>query len=62
MEQNLRVFPEVNIINDATLQVKDAAGTAYQLNVDYELNFEKGAIKKTDNSALIEGTEYFYHL
>ena len=48
-----------NIINDATLQVKDAAGTVYQLNVDYELNFEKGAIKKTDNSAMIEGTEYF---
>lgn len=48
-----------NIINDANLQVKDAAGAVYQLNVDYELNFEKGAIKKTDNSSMLEATEYF---
>ncbi len=48
-----------NIINDANLQVKDAAGTVYQLNVDYELNFVKGAIKRTDNSPMLEGTEYF---
>ncbi len=48
-----------NIINDANLEVKDAAGTVYQLNVDYELNFEKGAIKRTDNSPMLEGTEYF---
>jgi len=48
-----------NIINDANLQVKDAAGAVYQLNVDYELNFEKGAIKRTDNSLMLEATEYF---
>ena len=48
-----------NIINDASLQVKDAAGLVYSLGVDYELNFEKGAIKRTDNSSLQEATEYF---
>jgi len=47
-----------NIINDANLQVKDASGTVYQLGVDYEVNFEKGAIKRTDSSPMIEGTEY----
>lgn len=48
-----------NIINDENLQVKDAAGTVFQLGVDYELNFEKGAIKRTDNSSMLEATEYF---
>lgn len=48
-----------NIINDGNLQVKDAAGTVFQLGVDYELNFEKGAIKRTDNSSMLEATEYF---
>jgi len=47
-----------NIINDGALQVKDVAGTVYQLGTDYELNFEKGAIKKTDTSPMQEGTEY----
>ncbi len=48
-----------NLINDAVLQVKDAAGNIFQLGVDYELNFSKGAIKRTDNSPMQEGTEYF---
>ena len=48
-----------NIINDETLQVKDASGTIYQLGIDYEINFEKGDIKRTDNSPMLEGTEYF---
>lgn len=48
-----------NIINDGNLQVKDAAGTVFQLGIDYELNFEKGAIKRTDNSSMLEATEYF---
>ncbi len=47
-----------NIINDASLQVKDAAGAVYQFGVDYELNLEKGAIKRTDNSPMLEATEY----
>lgn len=48
-----------NIIKDENLQVKDASGTVYQLDIDYELNFEKGAIKRTDNSSMLEATEYF---
>ena len=48
-----------NIINDGSLQVKDAAGLVYSLGTDYEINFEKGAIKRTDNSSLLEATEYF---
>ncbi len=50
---------KVNIINDSFLQVKDAAGTIFQYGVDYELNFEKGSIKRTDNSPMKEATEYF---
>ncbi|MBK7630383.1 MAG: hypothetical protein IPJ23_06760 [Ignavibacteriales bacterium] len=48
-----------NIINDALLQVKDAIGNIYQLDVDFELNFEKGTIKRTANSSMLEGTEYY---
>jgi len=48
-----------NLINDAALQVKDAAGNIFQLGTDYELNFSKGAIKRTDNSPMQEGIEYF---
>ena len=48
-----------NIIKDEFLQVKDAAGNVYQSGVDYDLDFEKGAIKRTDNSSMQEATEYF---
>ena len=48
-----------NIINDSFLQVKDASGTVYQYGIDYELNLEKGSIKRTDNSPMQEATEYF---
>lgn len=47
-----------NIIYDASLQVKDAAGNVYQFGVDYELNLDKGSIKRTDNSPMLEATEY----
>ena len=48
-----------NIINDAFLVVKDASGKIYQNGVDYELNLEKGAIKRTSNSLMQDGVEYF---
>ena len=48
-----------NIIDDSFLQVKDAAGTIYQRDIDYEINLEKGAIKRTANSAMLEAVEYF---
>lgn len=48
-----------NIINNSDLQVKDAAGRVYLYGVDYEINLEKGSIKRTDNSPIIEATEYF---
>ena len=47
------------IINDSFLQVKDASGTEYQFGIDYELNLDKGSIKRTDNSIMLEATEYF---
>jgi len=47
-----------NIINDANLQVKDATGNLFQSGIDYELNLEKGAIKRTDNSTMADGIEY----
>ena len=48
-----------NIIDDSFLQVKDAAGTIYQKDIDYEINLEKGAIKRTGNSPMLEAVEYF---
>ncbi|MDP2366548.1 MAG: hypothetical protein Q8M94_22565, partial [Ignavibacteria bacterium] len=48
-----------NIIDDSFLQVKDAAGTIFQKDIDYEINLEKGAIKRTGNSAMLEAVEYF---
>jgi hypothetical protein len=48
-----------NIINDENLVVKDAAGNVYQRNVDYELDFTKGSIKRTSGSSLLEAVEYF---
>ncbi len=48
-----------NIINNSDLQVKDAAGRVYLYGVDYEINLEKGSIKRTDNSPMLEATEYF---
>lgn len=48
-----------NIIDDSFLQVKDAAGTIYQRDIDYEINLEKGAIKRTVNSSMFEAVEYF---
>ncbi|MEW6005302.1 MAG: hypothetical protein AB1695_08310 [Stygiobacter sp.] len=48
-----------NIINDANLQVTDASGKIYKNGIDYELNLEKGAIKRTDNSQMKDGVEYF---
>lgn len=48
-----------NIINDANLKVTDASGKIYKAGVDYELNLEKGAIKRTDNSSMKDGVEYF---
>ena len=48
-----------NIIKDASLQVSDAAGKTYSSGIDYDLNLEKGAIKRTDKSSMLEGKEYF---
>lgn len=47
-----------NLKNDSNLKVTDAGGKVYA-KTDYELNLEKGSIKRTDNSTLKEGTEYF---
>lgn len=47
-----------NLINDANLQVKDKVGKVFLRGKDYELNFEKGTIKRLDNSAMLEATEY----
>lgn len=44
-----------HIINDGNLVLKDEAGTVYVLGVDYEVDFEKGAIKRTDNSRIATG-------
>ncbi len=48
-----------NLINDASLKVTDASGKIFTKGTDYELNLEKGSIKRTDNSSMREATEYF---
>lgn len=48
-----------NLINDAALQVTDASGKVYSGTTDYVLNLEKGSIKRTDNSTMLEAKEYF---
>ncbi len=47
-----------NIINDAQLKVTDKSGKVFKNGVDFELNYEKGSIKKTVNSTMLDATEY----
>ena len=47
-----------NIIKDASLQVTDAGGKIYTYGVDYEINLEKGSIKRTDKSTMEDGKVY----
>lgn len=47
-----------NIINDQFLEVKDATGRVYQNGVDYEINYQKGSIKRTDNSSMPNNSEF----
>jgi hypothetical protein len=47
-----------NLINDGSLKVTDASGKVFVKGTDYELNLEKGSIKRTDNSSMREATEY----
>jgi hypothetical protein len=48
-----------NLINDGSLKVTDASGKIFTKETDYELNLDKGSIKRTDNSSMKEATEYF---
>lgn len=47
-----------NIINDSFLEVKDISGTIYQNIVDYIINYEKGTIKRADNSSMPNNSEF----
>ncbi|PID59345.1 MAG: hypothetical protein CR986_06260 [Ignavibacteriae bacterium] len=49
---------KTNIINDDYLSVTDEQGKKYNLNSDYEINFSKGAIKRTDNSSMADNSTY----
>jgi hypothetical protein len=46
------------IINDANLVVKSLDGIVYQNEVDYSINYEKGTIKRTDNSSMPDNSQY----
>jgi len=48
-----------NIINDEFLQVKNSAGAVFSPVTDYTIDLTKGAIKRTENSTMLEATEYF---
>ena len=47
-----------NIIDDQTLVVKDKGGKVYVKGTDYIVNFEKGAIRRSDNSTMPNNSEY----
>ncbi|MGQ9642346.1 MAG: hypothetical protein ACUVT3_00645 [Ignavibacterium sp.] len=47
-----------NISNDQILQVKDKQGTVYNLGTDYIINFQKGAIRRTDSSSMPDNSEF----
>lgn len=47
-----------NIINDEFLVVKDLSGKIYQNGIDFEINYAKGAIKRTDNSSMPDNSEF----
>ncbi len=47
-----------NIINDANLLVKGLDGTVYQNGIDYIINYDKGSIKRSDNSSMPDNSEY----
>ncbi len=46
------------IIDDANLVVKGLDGTVYQRGIDYILDFQKGSIKRTDNSSMPDNSEF----
>ncbi len=46
------------IINDANLVVKGIDGAVYQNGIDYIINYEKGSIKRTENSSMPDNSEY----
>lgn len=48
-----------HLINDPSLQVTDKSGKVFKSGLDYEINLEKGSIKRTDKSSMLEATEYF---
>jgi hypothetical protein len=47
-----------NIIQDATLEVKDKSGKVYQEGTDYILNPEKGSIRRADGSTMPNNSEF----
>lgn len=47
-----------NIIKDGFLEVKDISGKVYENGTDYEINYSKGAIKRTDNSTMPDNSEF----
>jgi len=46
------------IIDDNNLVVKGMDGTIYQNVIDYEINYAKGSIKRTNNSSMPDNSQY----
>lgn len=46
------------IIDDNNLVVTDLKGTVYQKDIDYTINYEKGSIKRTENSSMPDNSEF----
>ncbi|MGB6122476.1 MAG: hypothetical protein WBG80_11245, partial [Bacteroidota bacterium] len=51
-DTNFTALGHSNIANDEFLEVKDGNGTVYTRDVDYILNFLRGAIRRTGNSSM----------
>jgi len=47
-----------NILNDQFLVLRDQNGTTYQNEIDFEIDYQKGTIKRTPNSNLVEQVIY----
>ncbi|HQF43582.1 MAG TPA: hypothetical protein PK073_11790 [Ignavibacteriaceae bacterium] len=46
------------IINDDNLVVKSKDGIVYQKNIDYEINYNRGVIKRTETSTMPDNSEF----
>lgn len=55
-EEKFSKLEKVNISDDANFKVTSVDGYEYERDVDYNVDFEKGSLKRTENSNIPSGT------